>query len=305
MITFSRKKAAARLPSLLTSHQVRRACTAGNNVRVSTPPAAAELSLQKNLLLQDGHSAEKLPPHYSRVNTHSSRAEHTIDGHEVPAAGRTKPLECQQRVRTHMHSYEPQEPHQPHEDFDFDTEFNTATSYTHADNLKHSKGSFLLAAPVTTNKSLATKSQHSQLVTPLTDPDTLSGGTDLELSSQISAGQSGMSSDNVASSYAPSCMETSPIAAATAQLPVAKPPQHPRPRTFTQPDHSIVDQQTSTPWAPKNTAKSSGNEAQVLQVLYVRPLMLTSNYCACSVMSLLTKPFIWRMLMGFALRWSG
>lgn len=176
------------------------------------------------------------------------------------------------------HSYEPQEIQQPHGYSDIDSESNRAPAYKLPINPKHFKGRYMPPAPTTTTKKLLTKFQQRSGVTPLTDLDSLNGSSDkLITSSKVSAEQSGMSSEDDASSYAPSCTKPVPKAAAKGKPPVARPPLHPR--TFTKHDPNTVQQQTTMPCAPHGAAKPSRtmNESQVLQVLYLRPFMLISS----------------------------
>ncbi|KAL3150626.1 hypothetical protein ABBQ32_000431 [Trebouxia sp. C0010 RCD-2024] len=233
MITFSRKKAAVPLPSLLISHE-------------------------------DKHNAENSLPRSFKINTHTTRAEHSSESHEVPGTGRDSALEHQQEAMTH--SYEPQEIQQPHGYSDIDSESNRAPAYKLPINPKHFKGRYMPPAPTTTTKKLLTKFQQRSGVTPLTDLDSLNGSSDkLITSSKVSAEQSGMSSEDDASSYAPSCTKPVPKAAAKGKPPVARPPLHPR--TFTKHDPNTVQQQTTMPCAPHGAAKPSRtmNESQVLQ----------------------------------------
>lgn len=192
----------------------------------------------------------------------------------MAGTGKDSALEHRQNAVTH--SYRSQENQQP---FDIESVSNRAPADKLPVNMKHSKGRDVPPAPTTTTKKLPTKllDQQRPGVTPLTDLDSLSGSSDLKLSSQVTAEQSGMSNEDDASSYAPSCTKPAPKAAVKGKLPVARPPLHPR--TFTKHDPSTVQQQTSMPCAPPGAAEPSRtvNKSQVLQVLYLRPFMLTSS----------------------------
>ena len=219
-------------------------------------------------------------PHNLKFNTHASRAEHSNDNdnhyHEV--------------LGTHGYS-----------DVDVEHRFNRVSGYKLPIDLKHSEGRCLPPDPVTTSKKLPTQSQQRPGVTPLTDFDSTSGSSDLEMSSQASADQTNMSGsaeqsglssncNDDASSYAPSSTETvAPVPTATAKgrRTVARPPLHPR--TFTKHDPNTVQQQTSMPWAPRGATKPSKDELQVLQVLCLWPICYQPLCAFCCVAHVSTR----------------
>lgn len=133
---------------------------------------------------------------------------------------------------------------------------------------RHAKGRYLPPAPTTASQSLIRNPQQGPRAstTPLTDPDTWSGSTEPETSSGISASgtvSSGInaSSDDDASSYAPSSRGQASQDTGGRALPVARPPLHPK--TTSKHGHNTVQQQTNTTGASDDAAKPGSNKSKI------------------------------------------
>ena len=121
------------------------------------------------------------------------------------------------------------------------------------------------AAPVTAAKKLPVHSKSKPLTTPLTDPDSLSGTSDLL--SESSTSSSLLSSNHDASSYQPSSSDDGSTDAKV-PLPVGKPPL-PSKTAFNRHAAGAKKQQTSLRPATDNAAVPSNTTAHVPSVLRV------------------------------------
>ena len=144
---------------------------------------------------------------------------------------------------------------------------------------RHAKGKHQPPAPITVSRSLAQKPQQGPRAstTPLTDPDTWSGSTEPEMSSGVSANGTSavLSSDDDASSYAPSSRgELSPDTGGR-RLTVARPPLHPK--TISKHGHNAVHQQTNRPQTSHAGAKPGNHKSKTVEVCCLSPALYTGK----------------------------
>lgn len=133
---------------------------------------------------------------------------------------------------------------------------------------QHAEGRSLPPAPITATKRVPQNSQQGPgtSATPLTGPDTLSGSTEPEMSSGVSANGNMVSSDDEASSYQPSSRKQAFPDTAERGLPVARPPLHPK--TFSKHGHNVVQR---TARASDDAVKPANHhESLVAPILQVR-----------------------------------
>lgn len=282
MITFSRKKAAAHLsfrPSLPTvaasiSIKVRPACSRWqrHQSNCTLQQLTFEQCLQENTA---EHGAEQSLCHSFNPKVDSHREERADDPADMAHAQQGKvPKSIHSSYRSEDLQQQPDAPV-------VKTRGHTAPPHmlpVVPSGQKHANGRYLPPAPTTASQSLAQKPQQGPRTsaTPLTDPDTWSGSTEPEMSSGVSASGTMVSSDDDASSYAPSSRgQASPdsggrgLTADTGGrgLTVARPPLHPKP--VSKHGHNTVLQQTNTPWVSDDAAKPGNHKSKTAPILQV------------------------------------